>query len=145
MTRGLLRAVCRGLVGVVLFAQMSIAAYACPQRSLVAMSASASVAVAPAEGALGERSSAASDPASNCEGMVGTLDPALPNLCAEHCHYGQQSDQSSTLAVPAVVLTALYFTPLAAVPVVALRPAAAPSALAAAFPPHAILHCCWRI
>ena len=83
----------------------------------------------------------------DCEDMLGPMDPDFANLCAEHCHDGQQSDQkTAALAVPAALLSAYYITPLVAVPSVAPRPAAAaPSARAAAFPPMAILHCCFRI
>jgi len=90
---------------------------------------------------------AASDAAqaTACAGMAG-MDPELTNLCAEHCRQGQQSDQAATLTVPAALLSALYTTPPAPEPVVAPRPAAAAtSALAAASPPLAILHCCFRI
>ncbi len=81
-----------------------------------------------------------------CADMAGPMDPEFANLCAEHCHHGQQSDQTATLTVPAVMLTALYITPLPPEPFVAPRPAAAAtSALAAASAPLAILHCCFRI
>jgi hypothetical protein len=81
-----------------------------------------------------------------CNDMTGAMDPSSPNLCAEHCKYGQQSDHAPTLNVPAAVLTALYVTP--PVPVVASPPRAAAdtmSALVAAAPPHAIAHCVFRI
>ncbi len=82
----------------------------------------------------------------DCAGMAGPMDPEFANLCAEHCHHGQQSDRAATLTVPAALLTALYITPLAPEPAVAPRPAAdTTSALAAASPPLAILHCCFRI
>ena len=135
MTRGFLRSVCRVLVGVVLLAQMSIAAYACPM-----LSSALSDGPAAASSAVGDMAGM------NCEGMAGALDPALPNLCAAHCHDGQQSDQSSTLTVPAVLLAACHPTAPAPARLVAAQPAwAATGAPAAAFPPHAILHCCFRI
>lgn len=89
----------------------------------------------------------AADPqVADCAGMAGPMDPQFANLCAEHCHHGQQSDQVATLTVPAALLTALYITPLAPEPVVAPHPAAAGmSALVAASPPHTVLHCCFRI
>ena len=84
--------------------------------------------------------------AMNCEDMAGAMDSSFANLCAEHCHQGQQSDHTATLTVPAVLLTALYLTPLAPEPLAAPRPAAdATSALVAASPPYTILHCCFRI
>ncbi len=75
------------------------------------------------------------------------MDSQNANLCAEHCKFGQQSDQASTLTVPAALLMALYVAPqVSTAPLAGLRPAAAtPSALVAASPPHTILHCCFRI
>ena len=83
---------------------------------------------------------------SPCADMVGATDTASGNLCAEHCKYGQQSDRASTLAVPAVLLSALYpMTPWAPETAPPPHPAAASlSALVAASPPHAILHCIFR-
>ena len=137
MTRCSLRAVARILVGVLLMAQMAIAAYACPALLPVMagnmQSGDASVA---------DKSA----PLANCDDMAGALDPSLPNLCAEHCKAGQQSDRAPTLNMPAAVLTALYATPL--VPVAAPPPravAATMGALGAASPPHTILHCVFRI
>jgi hypothetical protein len=131
MTRDFLRTVCRALIGVVLFAQLAVSAHACPGLP----SAATPTAVAATDHKL-----------VNCEDMAGPMDPEFANLCAEHCHQGQQSDQAATLTVPAALLTALYITPLAPEPAVAPRPvAAATSALAAAAPPLAILHCCFRL
>ena len=81
----------------------------------------------------------------DCSDMVGAMDPEAANLCAEHCKYGQQSDHVSTLTVPAVVLNALYTTPVvppASLPCSAAARAGAP---VAASPPHAILHCVFLI
>ena len=133
MTRSWLRTVACGLVGALLFAQMAIAAYACP--------------AAPIAGVAEMRMSAIPAAAMpDCESMAGTVDPAAANLCAEHCKYGQQSDQASTLTVPAVLLSLLYTTALATEPALPLQTAAASlSALVAACPPHTILHCVFRI
>ena len=147
MTRSFLKAVARGLIGVVLMAQMIIAAYACPAM----LQPSASKVQMPAASTSAEAQSGANTDmpmaqASNCDDMGGAMDSSSPNLCAEHCKVGQQSDHAPSLNAPAAVLTALYVTPL--VPVVAPlpRPAAATlSALVAASPPHAILHCVHRI
>ena len=139
MTRRFLRGICRSLIGVVLFAQLAITAYACPALAAAGASdqAASSAAMTGADGQ-----------AIDCEGMTSTADGSLPNLCAAHCQYGQQSDQASTLSVPGACLTALYATSLAPEPVAARQPAAVflNGALAAASPPpHAILHCCLRI
>jgi hypothetical protein len=146
MTRGFLRVICRTLIGVFLFAQMAISAYACPLLSLgEKMGAPMSAATS-----LDDAGKALADPVDqrvpDCAGMAEPMDTEFANLCAEHCHHGQQSDQATTLTVPAALLTTLYITPLAPVPFVAPRRAADTiSALAAASPPHTILHCCFRI
>ena len=147
MTRGLRRAVARGLIGVLLLAQFAIAAYACPKLATAPMAQMAMPAVdtprADSGGAATDKAPAAS---AVCNGMAGAMDPAAPNLCADHCKYGQQSDQASTLTVPAVLLTALYATPSVPLTAPPSRPAAGlASALVAASPPHAILHCVYRI
>ena len=149
MKRQFLRTVCRALVGVVLFAQLAVSAYACPGLASAAsmkMQMAAAAAAAP-DGGSSDAAIATSDrQAPNCEGMAGPMDPEFANLCAEHCHHGQQSDRTATLTVPAALLKPLYVTPLAPQPVVAPRPAAdTTSALVAASPPHTLLHCCFRI
>ena len=146
MTRSFLRVVARSLVGVLLFAQMAIAAYACPGLSTVSktdMDMSAAV-VSPGEASVASGSTDAMG--SNCDDMAGPMDPSSANLCAEHCKYGQQSDQSSTVTVPAALLTELYVTPSVS-DTTPLPPSAAAtlSARVAASPPHAILHCVFRI
>ena len=149
MTRHFLREGCRALIGVLLFAQLAVAAYACPallpaarMKALTESTAvTAEIAVIdgnPAGAALPVQQ------AMDCSDMAGPMDAQFANLCAEHCHHGQQSDQAATLNVPAALLTALYATPSAAEPSARLA-AAEPSALAAASPPLAVLHCCFRI
>ena len=139
--RRLRRSVCRFLIGILLFAQMAIAAYACPQLSSAgAGEASAMPAMESADLAM-----PAADMAPDCPGM-GQPDPDQPNLCVEQFHFGQQSDQTQTPTLPAILLTALYTLPL--LPESADPPRSAAPArgfLAAASPPHAILHCCFRI
>ena len=136
MTRRWVRCVVQGLVGVLLFAQMAIAAYACPGRS-------------PAAAGTPQMATATVHTVqmANCDDMAGAIDAASATLCAEHCKYGQQSDQAPTLNVPVAVLTALYATP-PVTEMAALTPRAAAasiSALVAASPPHTILHCVFRI
>lgn len=147
MTRAFLKAVARGLIGVVLMTQMIISAYAC---AAISQPLATKMQMPAASASADEQSSANADrpmaQTSNCVGMAGAMDASSPNLCVEHCKVGQQSDHAPTLNVPTVVLTALYVTPL--VPVVAPLPrpdAATLSALVAASPPHAILHCVHRI
>jgi hypothetical protein len=135
MTRGFLRGLTRGLISVLLLAQLAVAAYACPGLAAKAPAA----AMASADGAVDAQMP-------DCTDMVGAMDPESANLCAEHCKQGQQSDQASTLTVPVAMLTALYTTTPALSCKALPRPAAATlSALVAASPPHAILHCVYRI
>lgn len=135
MTRSLLRGLARGVIGVLLFAQLAVAAYACPGLA----------AKAP-DTAMMSGGAAMDEQMPGCDDMAGAMDPESPNLCAEHCKQGKQSDQAPTLTVPVAMLAALYATtpalPAKAVPRSA---AAALSALVAASPPHAILHCVYRI
>ena len=139
MRTRMLRTVCRALIGVVLLAQLAVSAYACPGQPF----ASAAAMNMTIDGA----AAAPSPPMPHCADMAAPMDSEFAALCAEHCRHGQQSDHAATLNVPAPCLTALYATPLAPEPGSAPRPAAAAaaSALAGAFPPHAILHCCFRI
>jgi hypothetical protein len=133
--RGLLCGLARGLIGVLLFAQLAVAAYACP-----GLATKAPAAVMASAGA------ATDVQMPDCDDMVGAMDPESANLCAEHCKQGQQSDQASTLLLPMAMLTALYTTTPALPGKTPPRPAAAMlSALVAASPPHAILHCVYRI
>jgi hypothetical protein len=138
ITRALLRKVAAGLAGALLCAQMAIAAYACPALASAAAGETTEADAAPA--------APLAQPMANCDDMAGAMDPAAPNLCAEHCKYGQQSDNAATLRVPVALLTALYATPPVPVTAPPPRPAAANlSALVAASPPHAIAHCVYRI
>ena len=141
MTRTFKQAICRLLIGLVLFAQMAVAAYACPAMSMAAAAESAdcaTMAMADASQERAERPTALED----------KFDAGAPNLCAAHCHFGQQtSDEATTLAVPPLALVdSLYAVPVLATKLEGVRPdAEAPDRFAAAFPPHSILHCCFRI
>ncbi len=143
MTRGFLRGLARGLIGVLLFAQLAVAAYACPGLAAKAPDA-AMASVGATMDATMDATMHAQMP--GCDGMVGAMDPESANLCAEHCKQGQQSDQASTLTVPVAMLTALYTTTPSLPGNASPRPTAATlSALVAASPPHAVLHCVYRI
>jgi hypothetical protein len=137
MTRHFLRSMCKLLAEMVLMAQLAVSAHACPGMQL------------PAAASMGSDQNgggAAVQSMPGCADMQGAMDPSFANLCAEHCKHGQQSDQAPTLILPATLLTALYTTPPAPEPDAVPRPAAeAAAALVAASPPHAILHCCFRI
>ncbi|MDZ7854801.1 hypothetical protein [Sphaerotilus sp.] len=147
MKRSFLLTICRMLIGVVLFAQFAVAAYACPGLSVAGTPKPGMVIPVVAEvQSMGTDRVSITLAAMDCDDMAGSMDPSSANLCAEHCRQGHQSDQAATLTLPAALLTALYRLPLAPEPP-ALSPRQAAeevSALAAASPPHAILHCCFR-
>lgn len=137
MSRNALRALARLLAGVLLFAQLAVAAYACP-AALAGDRAGLPMAAAEAAAMPG------------CEAMMeapgAAMDGADAALCAEHCKVGQQSDQASTLSLPPVLLSVLHtraWQPEPAVP--PRREAAPPGALAAACPSHTLLHCVYRL
>ena len=155
MTRAFRQFFCRLMLGVLVFGQMAIAAYACPAlsgapKSLPTMAMNASVATVPDDEASASMGVSSGTPAtSDMTAMMGCdqIDDNAANLCAEHCRFGQQSaDHASAPTVPAALLTPLYTLPV--------QPEALghgwPSAdskfkRVAASPPHAILHCCFRI
>ncbi len=118
------------LMGALLFAQLAVASYACP--SLTGL-----------DPAVTSASMASMPP--GCD----QIDPDATNLCAEHCRQGQQSvDTAPTPALSAGVPTLLYAIP--SEPQHALGsgrsfPAPDASRVAAPEPPHAILHCVFRI
>lgn len=145
MTRDFLRIVARLLIGVVFAAQWAVAAYACPALATGGMPAAAVVGAAQSEAGAVPPGGAMAQSA-DCVDMAGALDPASPNLCMAHCQQGEQSDQAASLVVPTALLTVRYaLRPLnetAAVPHAVVR---APDVRVAAFPPHAILHCVFRI
>lgn len=77
-----------------LFSQLSVAAYACPELAKKSVSAAETDVVA----------------MGNCESMsAGELDPAQPNLCKAHCESGQQlSKADSYTDLPSPVLNVLW-------------------------------------
>ncbi len=144
MTRRFLRIVGRALVGTLLFAQMAIAAYACP--GLVAGSAAESPVISSLALTSDESMASSDQQAAPCADMdmAGAMDESSANLCAEHCRHAQQSDHAPTLTVPVVLLTTLFISPYANVVAAPPHPAVDSRALASVDPPHAILHCCLR-
>ena len=93
MTRSFKHWIGLGLIGLLLFAQLAVASYACP-----GLSGMASMPAGAAPGA----AVAAMPP--GCD----QIDPNAANLCAEHCHYGQQSaDTASAPVVLAAIPTLL--------------------------------------
>ena len=146
LSRSISKTVSRLLIGVLLFAQFAVASYACP--GLTGMGS----AVTDGTGKLALSAAADATPAAEPTGMppgCAQIDPSAANLCAEHCHQGQQSvDTAATPAVGLGIPIFLYVLPLE--PQHSLgsgRSFPAPDAGldAAPEPPHAILHCVFRI
>jgi hypothetical protein len=145
MKRRSLRLLSWMLVGTLLYAQMAVAAYACPRLAAAASDVSM-VSMAMTVDTNGDKTVApASAMSGDCAGMQGAMDPSAPKLCADHCNYGHQTDQTPNLTVPTALFTPLYVAQPMRLPSVPSQPAADLSALAEASPPLAILHCCFRI
>lgn len=133
--RNLLRWLSGWLITAILFSQLAVAAYVCPQPPAAADHGAAAMAGMP------------------CAAMMGAasaLDPDQPGLCLQHCQFGstgaQPADHAAAVIVAFVAL--LLFT---LIPTVA-RPAGGLAWLTrqrrrdrAPPPPHSILHCCHRI
>jgi hypothetical protein len=137
MSRRFRRFVGRILIGVMVFAQMAIAAYACPTLLSTPQPDPIAMAVPP------DASASTEDGMAGCDQM----DHSAPNVCAEHCRFGQQSaDQPPAPTLAVALLSALYILPVQPEPLshVKLR-AGMDIEQVAASPPHAILHCCFRI
>jgi len=131
----------RSLIASLLFLQLASAAYACAMQS-----------IPPVDSAMAATASMAGMPCAQAMVMAGTdmvaMDPDQPGLCHEHCKGGSKSIEPAAtfaLASPAMVLLFVIAAP------------AAPAGGANAWqvrqverdsvlpPPHAILHCCFRI
>ena len=138
------RSICRLLIGVLVSTQLSISAYACSGMSSMTLRQP----VQPVDAALAMADPGRDAAANEGGGMgpsYGGIDPALPNLCVAHCHNGQQSaDHSHAPALPAGLLTKLDTLPPLGESSGRAGPLTGPRPLAAADPPHAILHCCLR-
>lgn len=134
------------LVGTLLYAQMAVAAYACPNLGSAAVTGVLTVSMTPMADSTSDQSKAtASMKSGDCAGMQGSMDPSAEKLCADHCNYGQQSDHTPSVTLPTVLLTPLYVVQGTLFSSVPSQPAADLSALAEASPPLAILHCRFRI
>lgn len=141
MTRALKRLISFGLIGLLLFAQLAIAAYACPELSGVPQSSPMK--------AVGTSNAAMPAATSDMAAMPGCdqIDDSAANLCVEHCRVGQQSaDHAPAPSVPAALPSLLYTLPAQPEALGPVRPVADASLRqVAASLPHAILHCCFRI
>ena len=144
LSRALGKSICRGLIGVLLFAQFAVSSYACPRLAETADSGLASTATVTMEPMKAAPAKVADMPP-GCDQM----DQDAANLCAEHCRHGQQSfDSAAAPAVQAAIPTLLYLLVVEPVNTPGLgRSFPAPDANVTAVhpPPHAILHCVFRI
>lgn len=123
----------RSLIASLLFLQLATAAYACAMY--LTPPADASMAGMPCAQAMVGRD------------MV-TMDPDQPGLCHEHCTGGSQTiEPAATVSLPTPAMLVLFVIPAPAAPAGEVRgwqreqverDSAPP-------PPHAILHCCFRI
>lgn len=140
VTRAIRKTVSRLLIGVLLFAQLAIASYACPGLSAIS-STGAPDATASA------RVQAAVEPSPSMAGCE-QIDASAANLCAGHCQHGQQSaDTAPVPVVHAAIPTFLYSLPIEPEHLLGSgrsHPAPDVSLAAAPPPPHAILHCVFR-
>ncbi len=135
LSRALSKAIGRWLIGVLLFAQFMVASYACPGVSGMTTSPKGGDVMVMASMGPG------------CDQME--MDQDAANLCAEHCRFGQQSADTAPVPVlHAVIATLLYSLPVEPAHSLGSRrhvPATDVSLAAAPPPPHAILHCVFRI
>ena len=76
MTRHFLRRVCRALIGIVLFAQLAVSAYACPRLAPAAsMQMGATAAI---DDKSSDSTTAMTDQQpTDCAGMAGSMDPSF--------------------------------------------------------------------
>ena len=147
LTRAMSKSISRWLIGVFLFAQFAVAGYACPGLSGMTSTPNG-------DDAMVMQSDPAHDGASAAKSAVmapgcDQIDQDAANLCAEHCRFGHQSaDTAPVPVVLAAIPTLLYSLPLEPAPLLGSgRSMPAPDANLAAAPPppHAILHCVFRI
>lgn len=129
MTRSLSRFLARFLIASLLFAQLAVAAYACPQ-DVVDSASQAMAEMADMQ---------------DCAQM-SQHDKAAPGLCAEHCHPAQQLTPHADAPSVPMALAVGFFVPLPASESVVPPMARYADVLAlASSPPHTVLHCCFRI
>ncbi len=135
------RFVARLLVGLLVYAQLALAAYACSSALLPDAASPSGAAMA-----LGEMPHKGGW-ASSSTMPAWQMDLAQPEMCAGHCQSAHQNIDIKPAPSPALTLMAGYFTlehsAQRAVWGRTIVPAASPPPQVD--PPHAILHCCFRI
>ena len=153
MTSGFRRLIARLLIAVFVFAQMATAAHACVSLALDAAGVSAgqgpTMASSMPVGPNGQLIAAVANAVGPHCGTPGcnVAASAVSNVCDAHCQSEQQRvDASSSITVPAAIMTTSYLLP-------PLDRGTAQRGLdqtwlappEAADPPHTILHCCFRL
>jgi hypothetical protein len=141
LSRSLTSQICRVLIGVLLFAQLAVSAYACPGLTPKAASLGADMGMLMP---VAHQSADYGNAASGCNQM----DPNAANLCLEHCRAGHQSSDTAPVPVDFATTPALlYVIPNEPELLTGSSPSllAADSLVSSAPPPHAILHCVLRI
>lgn len=137
-----IKSICRVLIGLLFFAHLTVASYACPRLSDVGTMANSHPA---APVAAEEMAMAAAPMSADCD----QVDQEAANLCVEHCRHGQQStDSTPAPVVHAAMATLLYSLPPQPVQMPGFGrtfPAVGVDVAAAHPPPHAIVHCVFRI
>ena len=129
----------RAMIAALLFEQMMVAAYACPA---ISSQPSLAQAARPAVAAVSDTAQQAAEMPADCGGM--TFDS--PNLCAAHCQAGDQNvDGAQTPAAPACMLSSFYVVQITSPSSGLDRHSTSREFVYAIPPPHAILHCCFRI
>ncbi|MEO5688478.1 MAG: hypothetical protein ABIR54_14060 [Burkholderiaceae bacterium] len=146
LSRALSKAIGKLLIGVLLFAQIAVASHACPGPSgRGSASQGNSEMHMPSDAGPTGAAAESRKMASGCD----QVDQSVSNLCTEHCRQGQQSaDVTPAPVVHAAIPTLLYVIPTELeLTLGSGRLSTAPDASMAAAPPppHAILHCVFRI
>lgn len=144
---------CRLMVAVLLFAQLAVAAHACPVPVSYGepRQMTADVAMPPCHTGEAPVAGAPSVEPSAADDAVGAVAVSgLPSLCFEHCHDGAQATDphgaatATALGVPpAGGLFVVLNTSMAALQPVGL--ATGKRIAPGTSPPHTIAHCCLRV
>lgn len=128
------------MVGLLVFAQTALATHACS----IAFTGPSEMQGQPVFSGTNEATLA---DAHAQESGAGRSKVALTNLCVGHCQPAQPdaADRSATIPPPASSTAFYTLHPLTKSASIARRTTAAAPPATLADPPHAILHCCWRI
>lgn len=133
MKKPLIQLLCQGLIGFLLFMQMAVAAYACAGLSDVK--------------GIGTAHSMQQQVTNMNSPQKSGMDYAAANLCIVHCQSEHQS--AGHFQVPPVhwTIPSGFYVLQQVLPafVVGGLPPLSNDSHRAAFLPHAILHCCFRI